>query len=159
MGHAMVVGRRQLRTACPTQEGQCPKVGGHFKKFSRRYAPNFFSPLKKPCCPSSGHQTCAIWQEIDGTNIELIRSEGFVVFNVSVKGYRIGYTLVVDITFSLITCTTNIHMLMLCQHLQNYLKQQFPSLIVLPFCAHHRSIIRLDIPKNALAAGSLPQTP
>ena len=29
--------------------------------------------------------------------------------NVAVKGYRIGYTLVVDITFSLITCTTNIH--------------------------------------------------
>ena len=50
-------------------------------------------------------------------------------------------------------------MLMLCQHLQNYLKQQFPSLIVLPFCAHHRSRIRLDSPKNALAAGALPQTP
>ena len=35
----------------------------------------------------------------------------FVVFNVAVKA--IGYTLVVDITFSLITCTTNIHVIVM----------------------------------------------
>ena len=166
MVHAIVVCRKHMQTSenCMSHTRRAmPKRGWALqKKISRRYAPDLRSPLTNSCWCHSGHQTCAIWQEVNrpsSNNRPLfwIRSVWCCLLLMKQLEATL-YKLTVNILFSLITCTTNIHVIVMST--LAILSETAVSLIdSSAICAHHRSIIRLDIHKTVLAAGALPQTP